>query len=196
MAPRSTPLASRLVTLSALAIALLSCARPTVTFGEECEINSQCADPLVCVLDTCRRACITTRDCGAGLTCIVADGTRAELGGGCQLPEEVRCTLTSECGRASLVCQNGTCTTPCREDRDCAAGAHCTPDGSGTMACFDQGADPCVYDSDCPAPLVCDPDQVCRLECAGDRDCDAPRVCVQNLCQLPDASSATADGGT
>ena len=182
--------------LTALAAALLSCSRPTVTFGDECEINSQCADPLVCVLDTCRRACVTSRDCPANLTCVVADRSRPELGGGCQLPEERTCTLTSECHNAGLVCQSGTCTTACANDRDCAAGAHCTRDVNGVPGCFDQGAEPCVYDSDCPEPLVCDRDQVCRLECAGDRDCEAPRVCVANLCQLPDGGSSTTDGGT
>lgn len=195
MAARSTELAFRLVTLSALAATLLSCSRPTVTFGEECEINSQCADPLVCVLDTCRRACVTTRDCGAGLTCLV-DTNMPALGGGCQLEEEVTCTLTSECHNPALVCQNGTCTTACGDDRDCAPGAHCTTDTTGRRGCFDQGADPCIYDSDCPEPLVCDRDQVCRLECAGDRDCAAPRVCIASLCQLPDASLSTTDGGT
>lgn len=172
-----------------LAMAMgLACSRPTVTLGEACQINSDCADPLVCVIGVCRRQCVDSRDCGAGLRCI--GSATATLGGGCQLAQEATCTLTSECGNASLVCQNGTCTTPCREDRDCVSGAHCTTDTSGTLGCYDTAVEPCIYNSDCPAPMICDRDQTCRLECIADRDCTAPRTCVASLCQLPDAGTS------
>ncbi len=175
-----------------IAVLALSCSRPHVNLGEACQINSDCADPLACVIGVCRRQCVDSRDCGAGLRCIVSSGSA--LGGGCQLPVEAMCTLTSECGRASLVCQNGTCTTPCRDDRDCSASAHCTTDSHGTVGCFDTSVQPCIYASDCPDPMICDRDQTCRFECVGDRDCSAPRLCVSHLCQLPDGGT-TGDAG-
>lgn len=173
--------------------ALASCARPQVTVGGACEINSDCAAPFVCVIGSCRRQCDAARDCGAGLQCIVVSGS--SVGGGCQLPEEASCTLTSECHSPALVCQNATCTTPCREDRDCATGAHCVLDAASMQsACYDDAIEPCVYNSDCPTPMICDRDQTCRLECITDRDCTAPRSCVANLCELPDATLGS-DGG-
>ncbi len=175
-----------------LALLAVSCARPSVNIGAACQINSDCADPLVCVLAVCRRQCTTARDCGAGLSCIV---TSATMGGGCQLDQEASCTLTSEC-TTGLICQNSSCTTACNDDRDCASGAHCTMDASHTLGCYDTSTEPCIYASDCPDPMICDRDQTCRLECLSDRDCTTPRTCVGNLCQLPDASSPAADGGT
>jgi hypothetical protein len=163
---------------------LFSCERVRYTSGEGCSINSDCVDPLVCVIDVCRRQCVDSRDCGAGLRCIVPMGS--ELGGGCQLPEEARCALTSDCRNPALVCQNTTCTTPCRDDRDCALGARCTMDAMGVAGCYEETTELCIDDSDCPAMEICDRDQICRPECLSDRDCTAPRTCVAQLCELPD----------
>jgi hypothetical protein len=174
------------------AFCAIACSRPTLSLGEGCQVNTDCADPLVCVFGSCRRACVDFRDCGAGLRCVVPAGST--LGGGCQLDDEASCTLTSEC-RSTLVCQNGTCTTACADDRDCAPGAHCTRDAMGIVGCYDTRVEPCIYNSDCPAPMICDRDQACRLECIDDRDCVPPRVCGGNLCVLPDAG-AGGDGGT
>ncbi|MDQ3035005.1 MAG: hypothetical protein M3Y87_21540 [Myxococcota bacterium] len=167
-----------------LAMLALACERPRFVAGEGCEINSDCAAPLICAIGACRRQCITSRDCGAGLRCLMGEST--ELGGGCQLEHERTCSLTSECASADLVCQNGTCTTPCVADRDCPAGARCRRDAMEILGCYEEMIEPCVYPSDCDAPLICGPDQMCRLECVGDRDCTTPRVCIANLCELPD----------
>jgi hypothetical protein len=179
----------------ALMACTLACSRPSLNLGEGCQINSDCADPLACVFGTCRRQCFSSRDCGAGLACNVSSET---LGGGCQLPEEAVCTLTSECmtpGHPAWVCQYGTCTTPCSDARDCAPGAVCITDATEPLGCHDTAVQPCLYNSDCDAPMICDGDQRCRLECIVDRDCPNPRLCVGNLCELPDAGSG-ADGGT
>lgn len=162
-------------------VALLGCDRPGLNTGGECTLNTDCADPLVCRLERCRRQCVDSRDCGAGLLCLHI----GDLGGACQLPDERTCTLTSDC-REGLICRLGTCTTECAEDRDCAPGASCMVDEAGDRACVEPVAELCVYDSDCPAPLVCTEEQRCELECAEDRDCAAPRVCVESVCQLPD----------
>ena len=164
------------------ALALGACARPTLTTGAECNLNSDCGEPLICGLERCRRQCIDSRDCGAGLLCLSVGA----LGGGCQLPQEARCTLTSEC-EGSLQCRFGTCTTVCAEDRDCPHGASCEVEpGTAESACIEPIVELCLYNTDCPPPLVCGRGQRCELECAEDRDCTRDRRCINNLCELPD----------
>ncbi len=173
-------------TIGILVLLVLSatagCERPRFHSGEGCEINSDCASPLACVIGVCRRQCVDSRDCGAGLRCLITSET---LGGGCQLEHERTCSLASEC-TAPLVCQSGTCTTVCREDRDCAPGASCMADVSGSFGCYEELAELCVYNTDCPDPMICGRDELCHLECLADRDCTAPRSCIGNLCELPD----------
>ena len=171
--------------LLCLALLLVACDRPPPVLGGGCVLNSDCADPLVCRLELCRRQCVSSRDCGAGLLCLNIGEAES---GACQLPEERSCALTSDC-TAGLACNFGTCTTACVEDRDCPPGAQClTDDASGALACIEPLTDGCIYNSDCPAGFVCAPDQSCRVECREDRDCDAPRRCVGSFCVLPDAS--------
>ena len=180
---------TRLVSIalcSTLALAAGGCERPQLNTGGDCSLNSDCVDPLVCRLERCRRQCIDSRDCGAGLMCLAV----GELGGACQLPNEAACALTSDCESSGLVCRFATCTTECVEDRDCPSGAMCRREGDdGPLGCVEPVSELCIYDSDCPAPLTCHPDQRCGLECVEPRDCPAPRICVDNLCQLTD------DGG-
>lgn len=168
----------RATTLLSLLL-LGSCARPFVVVGDECSLNTDCDEPLICGLNRCRRQCIDSRDCGAGLRCLDI----GESGGACQLETEAMCALPTDC-EEPLVCSFGTCTTECVEDRDCIQGATCEMDGT-LSTCIEPTTDACIYDSDCPAPLTCRPDQRCDYECLQDRDCDAPRVCTEFLCQLP-----------
>jgi hypothetical protein len=176
-------MSSRAILVACFVLAV-SCERPRFTMGEGCTVNSDCAAPLICVIDACRRQCEESIDCGAGLRCLPSP--MSELGGVCQLPEEAICTLTSDC-TAPLVCQFSTCTTECVEDRDCPRGATCTAVMSGGFACYEEMLQPCVYNSDCMDPRhICDRNQRCRFECLGDRDCQPPRVCVNNFCELPD----------
>lgn len=175
---------SRFLALSLLAA--LGCQRPTVQRGHECVLNSDCDDPLVCELGSCRIQCTDDRDCGAGLNCFDhdRDGT-----GGCQLDTEIECSASADCIRPELVCLEGRCQLSCREDRDCEPGVFCTENEIGERACHDVTTDGCVYTSDCPAPLVCGIDRQCRLECVSDRDCLPPRRCSANVCQLLDAAT-------
>ncbi len=164
-----------------VAVLALGCDRPTRQTGAECSLNSDCGAPLICGLERCRRQCVDSRDCGAGLRCLAV----GDMGGACQLPDEARCTLRSEC-TTGLECRFGTCTTACAEDRDCPPGATCQADPeSGSNACVEPVTELCIYNSDCPAPLVCGRDQRCELECALDRDCTSDRRCVDNLCEIP-----------
>jgi len=169
------------LTAGLLVLLAFGCERPELQTGAECSLNSDCGDPLICGLERCRRQCVDSRDCGAGLLCLAV----GDMGGACQLPEEARCALTSEC-TDGLECRFGTCTTACVEDRDCPPGASCEMDtGSGANACVEPVTELCIYNSDCPAPLICGRGQRCELECATDRDCTNDRRCIANLCEIP-----------
>jgi hypothetical protein len=170
-----------------LAVALLllaSCERPRFTAGESCSLNTDCADPLVCGLERCRRQCVDSRDCAAGLLCL-----RLDDGNVCQLPEEQRCSLASDCP-PGLACRFGTCTTECIEDRDCPPGAACQRDeDQGALACVEVLTELCVYNSDCGPPQICGPDQRCRYECRTDVDCDPLRRCSSEFRCIPRADA-------
>lgn len=153
-------------------------ARPTLTLGNECELATQCAAPLVCRLGHCRDECRLTRDCRAGLVCLRdADGL-----GACELPQD-SCALSSDCA-APLVCVMGRCSVACETDVDCPAGTECVA-GTG---CRDMSTMGCEYNTDCPDPYICAPDGKCHEQCHTDRDCrdglvcdhtTFPTVCVQ-----------------
>lgn len=160
---------------------LVGCDRPEFTVGGPCSLNTDCAEPLVCGLERCRRQCIDSRDCAAGLLCL-----RQSTGDVCQLPEESMCALSSDCP-TGLACRFGTCTTECAEDRDCPAGARCEVDeeAGGARACVEAIPELCIYNSDCGEPYICDEEQRCRLECVEDLDCDPLRYCSSNNRCLP-----------
>ncbi|MFK7990844.1 MAG: RCC1 domain-containing protein [Sandaracinaceae bacterium] len=166
---------------------------PRVQFapGEECDLNSDCPEELVCRLGRCRVECRVNRDCGAGVMCLTdSDGLR-----GCGLPEDQECTLSSDCTDARLVCHFQTCTNPCDDDRDCPAGAECVTDEAG-RGCRDVSTEQCTLNSDCAAPFVCAVDGVCREECRGDRDCRDGKVCLSTsprICGFADGGPV--DGG-
>lgn len=165
--------------LRALAVVgcLTACStRPDFTPGDECELNTECASPLVCRLGRCRIECRAPRDCTAGLECV-----RDEHGlGACQLPQETECTLTSDCPDF-LVCRFGRCTNACEVDRDCPPGARCLSDPSGEMGCRDQADTECERNSHCPPPYICAVDERCREECRRDRDCRDGNVCIHTM---------------
>lgn len=141
--------------------------------GAQCDLNSDCDAPLVCRLELCRVECATTRDCAAGLQCVLdADGF-----GACQLPEETRCSRASDCPDP-LVCANRRCVNMCVMDRDCPPGAHCIEGG-----CIDEAIEACVRDSDCSPspegePRVCGTDLRCRPGCETDRECRLGTACA------------------
>ncbi len=168
---------SRIVCASLALLALVACDRPRFGSGDACTLNTDCAEPLVCGLERCRRQCDDSRDCAAGLLCLRVAGA-----GACQLPEERECSLESDCPEA-LACRFGTCTTECVEDRDCPPSARCQRDPEGALACEEVIAELCIYNSDCPEGLVCTEDQRCQLECTDDIDCDPLRMCNdENRC--------------
>jgi hypothetical protein len=181
-------MAMKTIALALFALLAAGCDRPGVSSGGMCGLNSDCMDPLVCGLERCRRQCLDSRDCAAGLSCLLI----GDLGGVCQLPDERECSLTSDC-TPGLACRFGTCTTECVQDRDCPPGAECLLDeGEGEMACVEISDELCIYNSDCEGFYICGPDQRCRHECEADVDCDALRFCnLENFRCYP-----RADGGT
>lgn len=180
-----------------LALALLAagCDRTELRLGEDCELNSDCASPLVCRLERCRVECRGTRDCAIGLLCIPdEDGV-----GACQLEDE--CQLASDCP-PGLVCTDHRCTTECVADIDCPAGARCEAGPDGVLGCVDRSEESCQLSSDCAPGLRCAPDRRCREPCRADRDCRDGRSCLSmatgpTVCGLPrDPDLGVGDGGT
>ncbi|MDQ3032037.1 MAG: hypothetical protein M3Y87_06445 [Myxococcota bacterium] len=158
--------ATRVAVLASSCLALLAACVPArrAGTGAECEINSECATPLVCRIDRCRNECATSADCPARLSCVLdQDGL-----GACQLPEERDCSLSSDCP-GLLVCRQRQCVNECLTSRDCLGGAMCveTPEGRG---CIDPGVVPCVRDGECGAGSYCLAGR-CRTQCFFDRDC-------------------------
>lgn len=183
----------RLFVIAILAVApLLSCSeRPELVLGEGCAINTDCSSPLGCRIGACRRICMESRDCGAGLRCLIELG---ETSGGCQLEEEAICTNNSECP-GGFDCVHATCTLICVEDSDCPVpGSVCAPedpdDPMSPVGCHEPLDELCIYDSDCPdTPFlyVCAFDGTCQKECdveGSARDCPRGHVCRLNICQF------------
>jgi hypothetical protein len=159
-----------------------------LSVGEQCSLNSECDAPLVCRIGACRIECSTSRDCAAGLDCLLDNDDL----GACQLPDETRCALASDCP-SPLVCNMSRCTNVCAEDRDCPPGATCMPADMGGTACVDPDRTACLYNTDCEDDRVCAPDQRCRVECLVDTDCRYRTVCtprvtdagISNFCEPP-----------
>lgn len=184
--------------LAACALLAACSERPDFTPGTECELNTECAAPLVCRLGRCRVECRARRDCAAGLECV-----RDDRGlGVCQLREETECERNSDCPDP-LVCRFGSCTNACVDDRDCISGARCVASPDGGRACRDQAEEQCERNSDCPEPYICAADEHCREECREDRDCRDGNVCLVGVdppvCGPPEMrpdGGPGPDGGT
>ena len=92
----------------------------TVSLGAQCELNSDCEEPLVCRLERCRNACAEDRDCAAGLACVQNN----EGLGACQIPEERDCAGPGDCV-SPLACVAGVCRNTCGGTSVCLTGATC-----------------------------------------------------------------------
>lgn len=186
-----------------LGFAVACAPRPSLEPGAECDLNTECAAPLVCRLGHCRVECRSQRDCAPDLECV-----RDERGlGACQLPKETDCTLSSEC-EDFLLCHYGRCTNACASDRDCPPGSHCTEEPGGGRGCRDESTVECELNSDCDVVMglrgyICANDGRCRVACRTDWDCSDGRECLLGesppVCgwREPDAGPADAsmDGG-
>jgi len=199
---------TRLAHAACLAVMVASlpsagCTTSRQAIGGQCELSSECQDPLVCRLDRCRLECASTRDCPVGALC-----AKDENGiGACLLPDEEVCAVDSDCAGV-LRCLGGTCSEECRQNRDCAPGALCVcvpgMDCEGDMGqhlCVNPSGQACASTRECPDNLRCGRDGRCRPQCQANRDCVYGDVCQNGLCGPAGSdggvdASADADAGT
>jgi hypothetical protein len=176
-----------------LLLLLGACEQPAMT-GPPCELNSDCADPLVCVDGHCAIECVSQRDCIRGAHCAVVDGV-----GRCLIDVPLD-TTTSPCGRGrpcfddSVVCRGYTCWNACTTSADCADGSLCrqgicaNPDSQGGaygvhVAC--DATHPCADGEVCASHAGSA--RACYRTCAADTECTD--IAATQLCaELEDAS--------
>lgn len=155
---------------------VLGCPAEPKSLGEECSLDSDCDQPLVCRIDRCRKECAVSRDCIGPADCLVdVNGL-----GACQLFDEIECMRDSDCP-GELVCGAGRCTSGCRESRDCRGGAECEgleggPCTGEVCICIDRAVVECIYHGDCHVGQPRDErfacvQGTCRPECFSDREC-------------------------
>ncbi len=190
--PSTSAVPLRLAAIASCAWLLAACGeRPSFVPGDECELNTQCATPLVCRLGHCRVECRDQRDCDPGLQCV-----RDVSGlGACQLPPETRCARPSDCP-PELVCHFGQCANACRTDVDCPPGSQCLEGEDGALGCRDSSTVGCERHSECVDELgegyVCAVDQRCRPACRVSWDCRDGMVC--NTTRMPAVCEWPRDG--
>ncbi len=168
--------------------------------GEECFLDSDCNDPLVCVFGTCHVECQTDPDCVAAAEsfdvhprCVVGD----KPSNVCLNGDEVDCSVETDEGTelTSALCPgalwcgpDGECRSRCASEIDCLTDQVCVQGSCASPEELDENgllsdpADstqgvPCSYHSECVAPLVCRA-QVCSEQCLGDVDCAEGFLCV------------------
>lgn len=171
--------------------------------GEQCLINTDCSDPLVCVFERCHYECEETRDCeeqaGAGVRCMLG----SKPSNVCQI--FVNCDYDSQCEGNQVCGPDNQCRDQCRTDRDCVpeqvcVSGVCAGPGElvdGQLPNVPGGPDvgrPCSYTSECPEPLVCLQNE-CRAECLGDRDCTPGWACLDSRCRAPSSTGGSGGGG-
>jgi len=169
--------------------------------SQDCLVNSDCSEPLVCAFKACHVQCTASRDCDGGARCLAA----AHPYKVCQLDSERQCSGNLDC-KEGLVCGvDGACRDGCQTDFNCIAGQVCV---SGTCADTDEldaeghltpapgtttGSEgtPCVYVSDCSAALLCR-SQACLPECRADVDCTPGATCQGTRCEASTSSGPKA----
>ncbi len=166
------------------------------SLSQGCNINSECASPLVCAFRRCHVACQETRDCKSvdpKARCVEADKPLHV----CQLDAESKCVHNSDCSGTAVCARDGQCRDACAADRDCLNAQKCVSGSCAETAELVDGGLPgeldagsettgqtCAYDSDCAAPLVCR-DGACSYACLADVDCAAGQRCDDHRCVVP-----------
>lgn len=154
--------------------------------SQGCLVNSDCADPLVCVFQRCHVECETTRDCDGILRCVGAkEAVRA-----CQLEDESHCQTNADCATSFVCGSDGACRDACASSSECIGEQVCT---AGTCAepfeLDESGKLPqtltqasCRLNSDCPEGEQCI-SGACVAQCRDDRDCPATSRCQDGACR-------------
>lgn len=145
----------------------------------ECQLNSDCRAPLVCVESHCQEECVHQVDCLRGTHCTIEMGYgRCEI----DVPLDLTsapCGTTTSCPDAAQACRDHTCWDPCTTGADCVPGSYCrngvcaNPGSPGFGYGFRR---PCTAASDCATGEICASDHgsesACRRPCAADAECE------------------------
>ncbi len=112
------------VTIALLWLMAVACSSeaPKKSLGDGCTLNSDCSGSLVCTFGRCHTACVTTKDCPTGESCIKDSSNNAV----CQLPTETKCTKDNDCATPLVCGADGNCRGPCTKDSDCTPGQKCS----------------------------------------------------------------------
>src|SRR5262249_46339581 len=110
--------------LFVLAVALGACGGDDTSLGSVaagCSINSDCNDPLKYAFIRCHTPCTDSRDCPTNKRCVQERdlGTGALIGNVCQLIDETKCTMNSQCPGLEICGIDDHCRDQCTENKDC-----------------------------------------------------------------------------
>jgi hypothetical protein len=128
-----------LLTTVVLGAGSCSSSKPATALGAGCSINSDCNGALICAYGLCHLACVTSKDCTGGATCLPP--------GVCELPKESACSSTLPCV-TGLVCASDSCKAPCSPGISAGSPGGCQPDqtcstvpGAAQSVCLDPSDD-------------------------------------------------------
>ena len=160
--------------------------------GEGCLLDSDCNGALICVFRRCHIECETSADCPLGptderLACRLGEPPHHV----CQLDDEYRCALHSDCPSDQVCGPDLRCRDECLADPDCVTEQVCAQklcaeldelaDGRLPNASGQNGEGrPCAVNSECEDPLLCIGGR-CLFECVTGADCPSGE-CVNNHC--------------
>lgn len=175
--------------------------------GDQCgeEGLPSCAQGTVCSMyksfKQCMPECAKDEDCpsGAGLKCAassVESGKMACTDGSAS----TGCTSNSDCATGQE-CKSGKCETPssgaCSTDRDCATGQECKSGKCQAKTVVPTG---CTKHSECSAGYLCGNDGKCTNACKAGDPCGTGYSCVNSVCtkdgQTTGCSPACGSGQT
>ena len=114
-------------TLLVAAVAGCSSDTPPPPDVAGCSINTDCDNPNICAFKRCHKQCNDSRDCSSGQLCIsqVDVETGKKVGQVCQLPDEAKCSMNSQCPGVQVCGIDGRCRDECSDSKDCVKGQVC-----------------------------------------------------------------------
>jgi hypothetical protein len=111
--------------------------KPATGLGAGCSIDSDCNGALICAFGLCHVACVTSKDCTSGATCLPP--------GVCELPQETTCSSSLPCV-TGLTCADDTCRAACSPGVATGSPGGCLADQTcsnvaGVTVCLDESGD-------------------------------------------------------
>ncbi len=169
----------RAVALVSCCIVLAGCAsRDTTklsTLSEGCLLNSDCAEPLVCVFRRCHQPCANERDCPDKQECQLTGDPPQLVCNLASCEGGQRCPVAQVCGGADTQCR-ARCdvSSDCADGQVCVAGQCAWRSKLGLDGGFPAPRGSCRLTSDCPTDAgefqVCANGR-CTRQCVDARDC-------------------------